>query len=229
MLGAGCATTPEELPTDKELYDEARAFEDRADHDRAIEKYDELVATYPASAYAQQGLLDVAHLYYERGEYRRALDASDRFIQAHPDHEGISYALYLKGLSHFQEDQNLVDRFGGEDPSERNPESMREAFFVFRQLLEQHPGSIYAEDSSLRMRYLINALARSEIHIARFYMRREAPLAVIDRASRVLEIYPDSTSTEDALNLLADAYRMIKAEDELEKTLQLLELNFSQN
>ncbi|MGU9951475.1 MAG: outer membrane protein assembly factor BamD [Gammaproteobacteria bacterium WSBS_2016_MAG_OTU1] len=229
VAAAGCATAPEEPPTDQELYDEAKSLQARADYDLAFDKYDELIATYPASLYTQQGMLDVAYLHYQRADYASALDAADRFMQAYPDNDSVAYALYLQGLTHFLEDQNLIDRVGFQDPTERNPESMRQAFFTFKQLAEQYPESKYAEDAVNRMRYLINALSRSEIHIANYYLRRGAPIAAVGRAKQVLDIYRDSTSTEDALTVLVLAYQMMGEEENLQKVYQLLELNFPQS
>lgn len=201
----------------------------RADYERAREKYDELVATFPASAYSQQGILDLAYLHYRRGEYESAIDAADRFLDAYPDHDSVDYALYLKGLSYFQEDQNIIDRLGFQDPTERNPESMRQAFFVFKQLVERFPDGEYAEDTAQRMRYLINALSRGEMHIANYYYRRGAPLAAIGRARRVLDNYPDSAAAENALEILVLAYRFIGSEQEMDKARRMLELNFPEN
>ncbi len=229
-LFAGCAdNAPAELATDKELYEQAVDLQKQADYDNAVKKFDELVATYPASRYAQQGMLDVSYLYYQRGEYAGALDAADRFIQAYPSHESAAYALYLKGLSYFQEEQSIIDRVGFQNPAERNPEAMRLAFFEFKRLVEEHPDTAYAEDGAKRMRYLINALAEGEIHAARYYLRRGAPLAAVGRARKMLADYPDSNSTEDALIVLAAAYRMMNAEDDLQKTLEVLKFNFPEN
>ena len=226
---AGCATTPEEAPTDKELYEQAHDLRRQANYEEALKKFDELTATYPASLYAQQSMVDVIHMQYARNHYAGTLDAANRFIQAFPDHASASYALYMGGLAHFREDQNLIDRVGFQDPSERSPESMRLAFFSFKQIVEQYPDSEYAEDSANRMRYLINALARNQIHIARYYLRRNAPLAAIGRAREVLNSYADSTATEDALVVLARAYQMMGAESERKKVRRLLHLNFPQN
>ena len=228
-LASSCATAPEEPPTARELYDTAVESQAKADYDLAVETFDELVSTYPASVYAQQGMLDVIYLHYQRSDYASTLDAADRFMQAYPDHAGVPYALYLQGLSHFREQQTLIDRIGFQDPTERNPESMRQAFFAFKRLVEQHPDSKYAEDGASRMRYLINALSRGEIHIANYYLRRGAPLAAIGRAKRILESYPDSASTEDALTVLALGYEMIGDEENLQKTYRLLEWNFPES
>ena len=229
MFAAGCASAPEELTTDKEIYDEAVQLRDKADYEGAAEKFDELVATYPASRYAQQGMLDVSYLYYQRGEYASALSAADRFIEAYPGNSGIPYAMYLKGLAYFREDQNLIDRLGFQNPAERNPETMRLSFFTFKRLVEEHPDTGYAEDAAKRMRYLINALADGEIYIARYYLRRGAPLAAAGRAQQVLIDYPDSRATEDALMVMVSAYRTMGAEDDLQKARLLLKANFPDN
>lgn len=225
----GCAGGPAELTTDKEIYEEAVELQNKADYDGAAEKFDELVATYPASRYAQQGMLDVSYLYYQRGEYGSALSAADRFIDAYPGNPGIPYAMYLKGLSYFREEQSLIDRLGFQNPAERNPENMRLAFFTFKRLVEEHPKTSYAEDAAKRMRYLINALAEGEIHVARYYLRRNAPLAAAGRARQVLKDYPDSNATEDALEVMILAYRRMNAETDLDKARRLLETNFPDN
>ena len=229
IVVSGCATTPEEPPTDKELYDEAKELQARADYEGARAKFDEIVATYPASAYARQGIIDLAYLYYRRGDYANARDTVDRFVGAYPDHDGVDYALYIKGLAYFQEEKNVVDRFGFQDPTERNPESMRQAFAVFKQIVDQYPHGKYAENAAQRMRYLVTALSYGEVHIANYYLRRKAPLAAIGRAQRVLENYPDSTASEGALEVLARAYHMIGAENQKEKSLRLLEINYPNN
>lgn len=228
-LAAGCAGGAAETPTDAELYEEALNLRDKADYDGATEKFDELVATYPASRYAQQGMLDVSYLYYQRGEYGGALSAADRFIEAYPGNPGIPYALYLKGLAYFREDLSLIDRLGFQNPAERNPENMRLAFFAFKRLVDEHPDTKYAEDAAKRMRYLINALAEGEVHVARYYLRRNAPLAAAARARQLLKDYPDSNSAEEALEVMVLAYRKMNADNDLQKTLRLLETNFPQN
>lgn len=229
VLSAGCASTPEEPPTAEELYDTAHELQRQANYEQSSAKFDELISTYPASKYSQQAMLDIIYLSYQRIQYAETLDAADRFIKAYPDNKSVAYALYMQGLSYFREQQSLVDRFGSQDPTERNPETMRQAFFLFKQLVEQYPNSEYVEDATLRMRYLINALSRHEIHIANYYLRRNAPIAAVGRAKRVLDIYRDSTATEDALTVLARAYKMMGASEELDKVYRLLKLNFPQN
>lgn len=225
----GCAAAPDEPATDQELYEEAVNLQSKADYDGATEKFDELVATYPASRYAQQGMLDISYLHYQRGQYAGALSAADRFIDAYPGNPGIPYAMYLKGLAYFREDLSLIDRLGFQNPAERNPENMRLAFTTFRRLVDEHPDTPYAEDASKRMRYLINALAEGEVFVARYYLRRGAAPAAAGRAQDVLKNYPDSNATEDALMVMLSAYRLMEDKNGVQNTRRLLKLNFPEN
>jgi len=56
------------------------------------------------------------------------------------------------------------------------------------------------------MQYLVNMLAKYELHVAGYYLRRGAYVAAVNRAQGVLTQYPNSPSTRDALKILAQAY-----------------------
>ena len=56
------------------------------------------------------------------------------------------------------------------------------------------------------MDYLINELARHELHIADYYLRIGAYIAAVNRAQDILVTYPNSPSTRDALNVMIKAY-----------------------
>ena len=56
------------------------------------------------------------------------------------------------------------------------------------------------------MKYLINAMASYEVHVARYYYRRGAYLAAINRAQGVLADYRDSPSIEEALFIMIRGY-----------------------
>ena len=52
----------------------------------------------------------------------------------------------------------------------------------------------------------MNMLAKHELHVASYYLRRGAYIAAVNRAQGVLIQYPNSPSTRDALEILAQAY-----------------------
>ena len=155
-----------------------------------------------------------------------ALSTADQFIARYPNHAKTPYAIYMKGIIHFREDRGILDLVGQQDPSSRDTRLMRLAFDSFREVAENYPESRYAVDATKRMRYLINALAKNEIHVANYYYNRGAYSAVVSRAQEVLEVYSDSTSTEEALILLIDAYEKLGAIAAADDTRRILNVNF---
>ena len=103
-----------------------------------------------------------------------ARSAADRFIRLHPQHPNVDYAYYIKGLAEFNKDRGLLDRFSATDISKRDPTSSKQAFDDFSDFLQRHPDSEYAADARQRMVFLVNILAKYEINVAKFYMRRGA-------------------------------------------------------
>jgi len=48
------------------------------------------------------------------------------------------------------------------------------------------------------MRYLVNALASHEVHVARYYMKRGAYLAAANRVQFAIRSYPQAPAIEEA-------------------------------
>ncbi|HNH24683.1 MAG TPA: outer membrane protein assembly factor BamD, partial [Accumulibacter sp.] len=75
------------------------------------------------------------------------------------------------------------------------------------------PDSKYAPDATLRMKYLVYALASLEIHVARYYMKRGAYLAAANRAQYAIKTYPDTPASEEALFIMIKAYDQLGLTD----------------
>ena len=110
--------------------------------------------------------------------------------------------------------------------SERDPKAARDAFMAFKELVTRFPDSKYAEDSTARMKYLVNALASNEIHVARYYLKRKAWIAAANRAQVVLKDYPDAPALEEALGIMVVAYDKLHLAQPHDDALRVLKLNF---
>lgn len=225
---SACATTPPQ-ETARDLYEQATDLHTRANYEEAHAMFENLISTFPGSRYARQGMVDQIFYYSQRKQYALAAAAADRFMEEYPDNPNVAYALYMKGLAYFRDDRGFLDRIGRQDPSKRDPKSMQLSFQTLRELVQRFPDSQYAKDAELRLRFLINALANGEIHVAQYYMRRGAPLAAISRAKHVLGVYPDSIATEAALVILVRAYDVIGAKDAREDARRILKENYPGN
>src|ERR1051326_7657480 len=181
------------------LYGEAKDAMAGKDWAKAIKYLEKLEARYPYGRYAQQAQLEVAYCHWKDGERASAIAAADRFIKLYPNHPNVDYAWYLKGLINFNDASGFMTAVTTPDMTDRDPKASREAFESFKEVVTRFPDSKYAADSSLRMRYLVNALASHEVHVARYYMKRTAYVAAANRAQYAIQHYPQAPSVEDAM------------------------------
>jgi outer membrane protein assembly factor BamD len=72
----------------------------------------------------------------------------------------------------------------------------------------------------------MNKIAERELHVARFYMKRKAYVAALNRAKYVLENYRQSVHQEEALVISISAYDHLEIEDLKKDTERILEKNY---
>jgi len=169
----------------------------------------------------------VAYAYYKDEEMSSAISAAERFIRQYPTHAHVDYAYYLKGLASLDEERNFLERWLTDiDLSDRDPKALRAAYDSFRELVERFPKSQYADDAFARLNYLRNALAMSELHAARYYFKRGAYVAVVNRCKEVIEHFQRTPAIEEALGLQAMAYKKLGLERLMTDTVRVLEKNF---
>src|SRR5512146_1500702 len=188
---AGCSLfggkdDPQKNWTAEQYYNAAKEQLDQQNWESASKLYEQLESKYPYGRFAQQGQLEIAYAYYKQGEQAQAISAAEKFMKLHPNHPHVDYALYLKGLANFREDTGPFGRLLKQDLADRDAKSARESFETFKELVTRFPESRYADDSRARMAYLLEALARHEVKVARYYMSRGAWLAAANRSQDVI-------------------------------------------
>jgi outer membrane protein assembly factor BamD len=212
LLGlSACGLLPEKADETKtwsaeKLYDEARQEMDGGHYDAAIKLFERLESNYPFGTYAAQAQMEIAYAQYKAQDQAQALAAVERFIKLHPNHPQVDYMYYLRGLINFNDQLGILSFVYEQDPTERDPKATREAFAAFKALVDKFPNSKYAPDSIARMKYLINAMASYEVHVANYYYRRGAYLASLNRAQGAVADYADAPAREEALFLIVRSY-----------------------
>ncbi|RFC39624.1 MAG: Beta-barrel assembly machine subunit BamD [Candidatus Nitrotoga sp. CP45] len=236
MLTACSIFTPKnEKPTSaladsaEGVYAQAMEQMNGANYSGAIKLFETLQSRYPYGRYAQQALIETAYAYYKQNEPESALSTVERFIKQYPNSQHVDYAYYLKGLVNFDEDLGLFGEGFQPDVSERNPKAPREAFDAFKDLVTRFPNSKYAADSKLRMQYLVNALARHETQVARYYLRRGANIAAVNRANGVLIEFPQAPATREALQIMVQAYDAMGLKDLRDDSQRVLDKNLAKD
>lgn len=207
------------------LYAEAAQELDDGNYKTATEYYEKLEARYPFGRFAMQSQLDVAYAHYKADEPEQALAAADRFIKLYPQNPYVDYAYYLKGIVNYNRSVGFLDRYIPTDPSQRDPGSALDSFQDFGELVRRFPDSKYTPDARQRMVYLRNNLAKNEIHVARYYMKRGAYVAAANRASFVIQRFQRTSAVEGALEILIDAYKKLGEDKLAADTQRVLDVN----
>jgi outer membrane protein assembly factor BamD len=225
----GCAHKNRQLQqsSPEVLYKKAKKSLDSYDYGTAIKTYEQLTARFPFTDQARQARLDLIYAYYRAGEKESATDAADTFIRENPTHPRVDYAYYIKGLVDFERPPNAFEKLFRVDLTQRPPSTARKSFAAFRTIVEQYPKSEYAHDSLQRMIYLRNRLANYEIHVARYYMKRGAYVAAIQRATGCIEQYDGAPAIHDALAIQVEGYERLNLQPLADKAKEVYHANYS--
>jgi outer membrane protein assembly factor BamD len=229
---AGCAGSTEDETVGwsaQRLYGEAKDAMSGKDWPRAVKYLEKLEARYPYGRFAQQAQLEIAYCHYKDGERPSAVAAVDRFIKMYPNHASADYAWYLKGLINFNDQYGVMSNLATPDMSDRDPKSSRESFNAFKEVVTRYPESKYAADATLRMRYLVNALASHEVHVARYYMKRGAYLAAANRAQYAIRHYAQAPAVEEAVFVLVLAYDRLGMNELRDAADRVMRTNFPES
>lgn len=230
VASLGACSSLEKDPTAKwdaeRLYNEAKEEIAIANWRKARELLEKLEARFPFGRYAQQAQMEIAYTYYKEGDAVQAVSAAERFLKLNPNHQNADYVQYIKGVALFNDDLGMFGRRFGRDPTYRDPKAMREAFDAFKELVVRYPSSRYAPEATARMNYLVNALAQSEVNVARYYLRRGAYLAAVQRAQVALREYVGAPASEEALSIMARAYASLGMDGLRTDTERILLTNY---
>jgi len=208
-LLAGCSSTSEDKTANwspNKIYAEAKDELSSGSYDKAIPLFEKLEGRAAGTPLAQQAQLEKAYAQYKGGDQAQALSTLDRFIKLHPSSPAIDYALYLKGIVNFNDNLGAFAFLSRQDLSERDQKAAKESFGAFKELVSRFPDSRYTSDARARMTYIVNSLAKYEVHVARYYYSRGAYVAAINRAQNALTDYQNVPALEEALFILLRSY-----------------------
>ena len=232
LLLTGCSTTPVDKTagmSPNTLYAEAKDEMATGQWEKAIPLLEKLEARAAGTPLAQQAQIDKAFAYYKSTEPAQALATLERFIKLHPASPAMDYALYLKGIISFNDDLGLLSSVTRQDLAERDQKASKESFEAFKELVARFPDSRYAPDARQRMNYIVNSLAQYEVYVARYYYKRGAYLAAINRAQTTVAEYRDVPAIEESLFIIYKSYDALGMEKLRDDAKRVLDKNYPQS
>jgi outer membrane protein assembly factor BamD len=150
-------------------------------------------------------------------------------MQQYPNHDGTDYMLYLKGLITFTPPSASFTKLTRQDPSERDPKGLRESYEAFNELITRYPDSRYTADAKKRVTWLVDTIARNEVHVAQYYFNRGAYVAAVNRAQTVITDFQGVPAAEEALYIMFLSYDKLGMTQLRDDTKRVLDQNFPES
>ena len=220
---------PEIEQPEKIYYDLAQKRMLNQNYIGAIESLEAIESKYPFGRYAEQAQVELIYANFMNGQTIGSHAAAEKFIRLYPRHPNIDYAYFMKGLSSYTRDKDLLIRFTNTDISNRDITGAKESFAELTEFLTRFPDSQYAPYAKQRNIYLRNMIARNELAAADYYQSIDAHVAAIRRAKYVIENIPNSSENFRALKILEKSYKTLGYEDLREDILKIIKLNYSES
>ena len=216
----------EEDMSAEELFNIATGALKRGQYQLAAENYRKIEANHPFSKYAEQSHMELAYVEYKMKHWDSSIAIVDRFISMNNTSELLPYAYYLRGLVNFNRGKNFFNKVLPHVQIDKDPVNIRTSYEDFKYVLENYKNSTYTKDSLKRMTYLRNTLASYEIHVANFYFKRKAYMAVINRCNYLIEKYPNAPANMDALFFLEKSYEALLMNDHARDVRKIIVENY---
>jgi len=211
------------------LYADARAALDNGLYKKSIQLLSAIDSRFPFGPISHQVQLDLIYAYYKSGDSAQGIALADRFIKLNPTHPDLDYVYYMRGLIHIGMQSNLFQNLVGIDRTDRDPANAKAAFTDLRKIIDDYPHSKYAADARKRLIALKSQLAKYELSVANFYLKRDAWAAAANRGRYIVEYFEQSPEVEQALMIMVECYDKLKLPDLKRNTLQVLALNYPKN
>ena len=175
---------PELLKMSKEqVWENAEQQFEARKWQRARTYYSYVYETYPNDPLGRRSLLRIADTYYRQGGAVNLVEAQYKyrdFINRYPTSEFADYAMLQIAMTAFQQMES----------PDRDQQKTREAVEKFDDMLRVHPNSALKSEALARRQEALDRLAKHELIVARFYMKRGSWNAALQRLNYLVDTYP---------------------------------------
>ncbi len=210
----------------KKLYHDAKVALKKEDYTGAIKRLEAMETMYPFHDDAEKAELELIHVYYLKEDYPSAGASAERFIHLYPRAKNVDYAYYMKAMSNFNQTRGPVATLLPMDQSYRDPGTQSQAYSDFATLVQLFPNSRYKANSEQHMIYLRNMFAKSELNVSKYYYERRRYVASAERASYLIQTYPQAPTVKEALTVLYRANLALGLKDAAHDALRVYEKTY---
>ncbi len=199
-----------------ELYNHGLEALKDGNYTTAKKQFAEVERQHPYSEWATRAILMQAYVDYQRNKYDDSVNAAQRFLTLHPGHRDAPYAYYLIAISYYEQISDIT----------RDQSMTRKALDALDEVGRRFPGTKYARDAQAKAVLARDHLAGKQMEIGRWYERRKAYLAAINRYKTVVGDYQTTTHTPEALFRLTESYLALGVRSEAQTAAAVLGYNY---
>ncbi len=185
-------------------------------YEEAEDTLELLLERYPLSPYSLDGEIVLADVFYADEKYDEARVYYTEFVALHPSHPKASYALFQKGMCFFRT-VLVVDR---------DQTTTRKAIIAFEDLLRYFPQSSYNDKAEELVAFLRKRLAKRELYVGRFYLKKKKYKGALARFKVVLKDYPEAKFIDEILFYIVKSYSKLGEDDRAREVYSTLRTDF---
>lgn len=201
LIGAGCGA---KKPTSAQEYYTSAAENMRlGSYSQAVEGYKSLLDEHPFSEHSEEAELQIGVAQYKDAACPEASATLTDFQRRHPTSPYLPFVGYILGQC-----AELQMRTADRDQS-----ASQNAHAYYQALIQQYPTSPYALLARDRLEFARETLAMHELDVAEFYERQKNDRAAEIRILDLVNRYPETDVSGDALLNLGVLYERLDEPD----------------
>ncbi len=212
-------TKPEKIPELKVLFSNALNYYNEGQYRNALELFKKVETRYSFSDLAPRSTLMITYIYYQNQNYFNTLKFARKFQTLYPRNENIAYIDFLVAMTFYEQVQIVA----------RDQTYTKAALKEFRKIIKKHPKSKYAKEAELKIDLINEQLAGKHMYLARFYMKKSKWISALKRLNIILEKYPETIYTVEALHRLVEIYYKLGNISLAKKYAATLGYNFNES
>ena len=223
-LLTACATTggapgePNYAQDAQANLDRGIAAYDSKNYEEAARYFEHVRNRYPFLDISKEAELRLADTYYARELFIEAREAYQSFLKLNPTWPRADHAAFRAAKTWHEEIPS--DFFLLPDVEEKEQKAVRNSVRALTDFVRRYPQSEYVKEAEALIAEDRAILARHELHVAKFYARREKWRAVTLRLETVARDFKGLGFDEEALFGLYDAYSRLNEPERAKAALQ---------
>ncbi len=214
-----CKTTEEKKETAESSYLKALESLNDKNYNEAAKAFEKIDDDYPFSKWAAPAQTMAVYAYYKDKSYSDIIRVVEDFIRINPTNEAISYMLYMKALSYYEQIPQIS----------RAQDNTRLAFAGFRELIARFPQSNYANDAEEKLNYINEHLAGAKMSVGRYQITQENYVGALKNFNEVVSRFSHTNQAAEGYYRLVEIYTKLGINNEARMAYLQLSTNYPQN